>query len=141
MARQRRSVWVPFVLFLTAVAFRTQGPWAGASGDSPPISGEVRKDYPREWKAFQRWAAANLLVRRTTQEEVVAIFGPDYVNLDRPRRDGIITLQYPVRKLKINAPADYLLFDFDSRNRVLNDDMSLSSWVCGFCPHVFADDG
>lgn len=100
-----------------------------------------RSNYPRgDANAFWAWVKTNLLPGRTTRAEVIETFGKPHVDLDRPRRDGIVTVQYNLQRLGVNAWEEYLVFDFDRRGRLVKS-FSFSFGICGFCPHVYAHDG
>jgi hypothetical protein len=145
MRAKRGSSWPALGLMLLGFAFAAlagsprSGMWG--AGFSDPLSPEVRRDYPRECEAFFRWVKQTIVPGRTTRQEIIAIFGHRYVNLDRPRRDSIVTLQYELYNLGVQCLENYyLIFDFDAHNRVLAYS-TISLGVCGFCPHIFADDG
>jgi hypothetical protein len=83
--------------------------------------------------------ASNVVRGRTTEADIVSYFGRDFHNLDRPPRDGIRTIEYHL--YGNNWTFDqFVAFDFDSRSGILLDSHTPST-VCGFCPHVLADDG
>jgi hypothetical protein len=87
------------------------------------------------------WMAENLIRGQTTEAEVRAYFSglsEDFENLDRPPRDGVLTIQFRLWGNWQNG--ENLVFDFDSRTGILQD-WHTSGWICGFCPHVLADDG
>src|SRR5262245_54275919 len=48
---------------------------------------------------YRSWLATNLTPGKTTLSEVKSIFGMNYMNLDRPTRDNVLTIQYPVADL------------------------------------------
>jgi hypothetical protein len=101
----------------------------------------VRRTWPTEGNDFERWLQQTLVPGRTTQDEVIGTFGRAHFNLDRPARDGVTSIEYDLRKLGVRGGGRYLVFDFNRGRRLLlwYDPAHLS--VCGFCPHVFADDG
>jgi hypothetical protein len=100
----------------------------------------IRQTYPRDEEAFWKWLEKTIVPRRTTRAEVIEWLGEPHFNLDRPRRDGIVTVQYSLRRLGVNAWTDNLIFDFDRHGRVVQH-YAPSLAICGFCPHVYADDG
>jgi hypothetical protein len=79
----------------------------------------------------------------TTRQEIVGIFGPWYRNLDRPlHRDGVVAIEYDLPGLGVQPGQnreETLSFEFDGKDRLL--DYGFVYAICGFCPHVFADDG
>jgi hypothetical protein len=113
----------------------------GAPHESGPEVAAVRRTWPTEGKAFESWLRQTLLPGRTSQNEVIAIFGRGYIDLDRPARDDTTSIQYDLRRLRVRGSGRYLVLDFTPGRRLLRwyDPAHLS--VCGFCPHVFADDG
>jgi hypothetical protein len=113
----------------------------GAPHESGPEFAAVRRTWPTEGKAFEKWLRQTLVPGRTTQNEVIAIFGRGYIDLDRPARDSITSIEYDLRKLRVRGGGRYLVLDFTPGRRLLRwyDPAHLS--ICGFCPHVFADDG
>ena len=44
--------------------------------------------------SFRGWLDKVLVRGRTTRDEVVAIFGGHFHDLDRPRRDDVISIEY-----------------------------------------------
>lgn len=144
MPVKRRSSLPALGLLLLAFAFTAlagrHGPGIWGAGPPSPEGMEVRRDYPRESAALEKWLKQNVIPGLATRQEIIAIFGHRYVNLDRPRRDGIVTLQYDLRSLGVRGWEEYLLVDFDADQHVLSY-CSFSLSVCGFCPHVFADGG
>src|SRR5262249_38139757 len=86
----------------------------------------------------ERWMAKNVIRGRTTEADIVARFGNDFFNLDRPERDSIRTITYHIYGDSYDGGS--VVFDFDSRTRVLQD-WHASYWICGFCPPVLAHDG
>jgi hypothetical protein len=86
---------------------------------------------------LENWLSKVLIKGRTTQDDVVTLLGPHLEDLDRPQRDGIVTKQYFLGTMEAFTT---LVFDFDAKTGKLSD-WSTSQGICGFCPHVFADDG
>jgi len=86
---------------------------------------------------LENWLSKVLVKGRTTQDDIVTLLGPHLQDLDRPQRDAVVTQQY---YLGGSAAFTTLVFDFDARTGLLSD-WSTSQAICGFCPHVFADDG
>jgi hypothetical protein len=104
-----------------------------------PILDELRPSGSAEvLQRFENWMAKNVVRGRTTETDIVAHFGKDFNNLDRPKRDRIRTISYHL------YGDDYwggsVVFDFDSRTGLLQD-WQTSFWICGFCPHILANDG
>jgi hypothetical protein len=90
---------------------------------------------------FRQWMSRHVIVGVTTQEQIIAIFGKDYHNLDRPARDDIVVLQFPPPSDATNC-SWWLIFHFDEKRSVLLAwDLHLDLGVCGFCPHILVDDG
>src|SRR5262249_26078431 len=87
---------------------------------------------------FERWMAKNVVRGRTTEREIVAHFGKTFSNLDRPKRDDIRTITYDLYGDWFDGGC--VAFDFDSRSGILQD-WHISCWICGFCPHILANDG
>ena len=145
MARGRKLLRWCSALLLGAVACATPALWGLSPAAAPQGSGTefaaVRRTWPTEGNAFERWLQQTLVPGRTTQDEVIGIFGRAHFNLDRPARDGVTSIEYDLRKLGVHSGGRYLVFDFNRGRRLLlwYDPAHLS--VCGFCPHVFADDG
>jgi hypothetical protein len=115
-----------------------------ADTEQDPFLAAPNRDYPRKETDLWLWLKDHIVPGRTTQKDVIAIFGRNYFNLDRPNRDGIITIAYDLDKLRVSSsstiPAEYLLFDFRKDKRVVYY-WFYSQAICGFCPHVFSDDG
>ena len=145
MARSRRLLRCCPALLLGAVACGAPALGGLSSPPAPrqnrPESAAVRRTWPAEGGAFERWLRQTFVPGRTTQDEVIGIFGRGYIDLDRPVRDGVISFEYDLRKLGVRGLGWYLVFDFTPGRRLLRwyDPMHLG--ICGFCPHVFADDG
>jgi hypothetical protein len=97
---------------------------------------ELGKRHPGSL-VFQQWLATVLVQGRTTQQEVILLFGPPHLSLDRPPRDGLITVEYELG----GKPKLWLVLDFDARTGVLQYWEIDDGGVCGFCPHVFVFDG
>jgi hypothetical protein len=90
------------------------------------------------WQRFEGWMAINVVRGKTTEADFEACFGKASRNLDRPWRDNVRTIEYPL--YGDTSGGRNLVLDFDSRKRILRD-WQISEWVCGYCPHVLADDG
>lgn len=73
----------------------------------------------------------------TTQAQVTRLFGRSFENLDRPERDAITSIEYVLGGAGASVS---IVLDFEGARPVLSD-WSLSYAICGFCPHVYADDG
>jgi hypothetical protein len=123
---------------------RQQAPERNA-GELREILAELRatwdsgKAVDEAWQRFEGWMASNIVRGQTTQADIVLYFGRDFHSLDRPPRDGIQTIEYHL--YGNNWTFDqYVAFDFDSRSGILQDWHTPVS-ICGFCPHVLADDG
>ncbi len=92
------------------------------------------------WKhvdPLESWLSEVLIKGRTTRNDILVLLGPALKDLDRPKRDAIISVQY---EMGDSASSTTLVFDFDPTNGVLTG-WSTSWAICGFCPHVYADDG
>jgi hypothetical protein len=126
-----------------------------SAAELKPILDELRTSSSVEaFQPFEDWMARNVVRGRTTEEDIIFCFGKDSLNLDRPKRDAIRTIEFPLDKrisLKYRRPeavqpiefnvGDYfVVFDFDSQTGIL-EDWQISFGVCGYCPHVFANDG
>lgn len=90
-----------------------------------------------ERQSLKTWLAKTVIEGRTTKDEIVGIFGKRFRDLDRPKRDSIISIQYAVGGY---GNETQLQFDLNPKAGVVTD-WSLGHAICGFCPHVFADDG
>ncbi len=101
----------------------------------------MRRAWPTEGGAFERWLRTALVPGRTTRDDVIGMFGRGYLDLDRPVRDGVTSIEYDLRKLGTRGRGRYLVFDFDRGRRMLRYYDPSHLEICGFCPHVFADDG
>jgi hypothetical protein len=109
--------------------------------DGRPPAAELRREYPREESTFLRWLKETVRTGRTTQREILDLLGTRCKYLDRPARDGVFAFEYDLATLGVRSVQEgFLVFEFDRRDRVL-EYYFLSLGVCGFCPHVFADDG
>lgn len=86
---------------------------------------------------LKTWLSEVLVKGQTTRGDILALLGPALKDLDRPKRDAVVTAQY---QLGSHTAFTTLVFDFDAKTGVLTD-WSTSQAICGFCPHVFADDG
>jgi hypothetical protein len=139
MRREHRAVLAALGLLLLAIGL------AAVAGTAPPAgrrpTPEVRREYPCQWREFQSWLDKNIRQGRTTQQEVLDLLGGRCTYLDRPSRDGLFAFEYDLATLGIRrADEGFVVFEFDRRDRVL-EYYFLSLGICGFCPHVFADDG
>jgi hypothetical protein len=113
-----------------------------ANDPASPTSTEVSRGYPTEPTAFGKWLKRALPIGRIRYNQVIAILGDHYINLDRPLRDGVITIEYNLADLRVSSlPVTYLVLDFDADTRVLLRRYYADLGICGFCPHVFVDDG
>ncbi len=92
------------------------------------------------------WLGKHLTNGMTTKQQVLDLFGLPGRNseiqpgqLDRPKRDGVKTIQY---RLWEHDPVNwgYLVLHIDAKTDVL-ETWEISHSVCGFCPHTFAFDG
>jgi hypothetical protein len=137
MRRKHNAPFVALGLLLLTVSL------AAVAGNAPPHqpqSAEVRRNYPREWRDFAKWLKQTIRPGWTTQQEVLDLLGSRCKDLDRPGRDGLFALEYDLAAMGIRgAQEEFLVFEFD-RDRVLEYSF-MSLGICGFCPHVFADDG
>jgi hypothetical protein len=86
---------------------------------------------------FERWLGRTLKKGKAHRQDVLLLFGHHFVNLDRPARDKVLTLQYELGDWHDMIT---LVFHFDADTGTLAD-RSISHAICGFCPHVFAYDG
>lgn len=100
-------------------------------------------------KKVEAWLTKNLPKGKATQQDVAAALGrpekgvnewveTSRLNLDRPQRDNVELWQYTL--VEDSATGTYLVMHFDRGSHTLTD-WEFSSWICGFCPHVFAFDG
>jgi hypothetical protein len=101
-----------------------------------PESGEALGE---AWHSFESWMAKIAVRSRTTRADIVACFGKNQQDLDRPPRDGIQTMEYLLYGDGV-VQGEYVVFDFDPETGILQD-WHTSSWICGFCPHILASDG
>lgn len=110
------------------------------SAEVAPIIALVRKGgtrvlRPEEVKSLNTWLGKELTEGRTTQDEVIGLFGKQFHDLDRPERDSVTSIQYMIG---FYGHATLLQFDFDADSRVLTH-WSVGNAICGFCPHVFVN--
>src|SRR4051794_11581476 len=49
---------------------------------------------PETFQAFRGWLNTVLVKGRTTRDEVITSFGVHYHDLDRPRRDDVLCIEY-----------------------------------------------
>jgi len=87
------------------------------------------------------WLKRTLKKGLTTQEEIVTLFGPHFKNLDRPERDGLVSIEYWLNQDKDCFFGFGYAFHFDAKTNRLLSWAPVAGGICGFCPHVFADDG
>lgn len=109
----------------------------------PPTLGALRDGIVPEdtdTVALQGWLKKALIKGVTSQKQVIATFGWHYKDLDRPKRDGIVTIEYFLGPPGNAGVWHYLVLDFDADTRLLSD-WRISEAICGYCPHVFAHDG
>ncbi len=105
---------------------------------------------------YRKWLDQNLAPGKTTLTDVQQLFGADYLNLDRPDRDDILTIQYPIdglagKKLVLDftkqAPSEHWLF---GRTYTSSKQGAFDFWclqgrpefsfaICGYCPHILVD--
>jgi hypothetical protein len=85
---------------------------------------------------FDHWLNGALKKGKATRQDIIRVFGPHFKNLDRPKRDQVVTLQYELGDWGHTVS---LVFHFDATGTLSN--WSISQAICGFCPHVFAHDG
>jgi len=88
-------------------------------------------------KSLKAWLTKTVIKGETTKDQVVEILGKRFLDLDRPQRDSMISIQYAVGTY---GNETQLQFDLDPKSGVVTG-WSLGHAICGFCPHVFADDG
>lgn len=146
MSRPFAAAQVSRCLFWLAACCCAFVPWGAfetrADEGRELVSAALRKDYPRGYKAFQRWLDKEVRVGRIRDTEVIAVLGRGYRNLDRPKRDGLFTLEYDLGTLGISGwGGEFLVLDFDARTRLLVARQIHIGGICGFCPHVLVDDG
>jgi hypothetical protein len=105
-----------------------------------PILDELRTaaEVSETLERFEKWMAKNVVRGQTTAADIFASFGKDNRDLDRPTRDGIRTISYFLYGDAYNG--GNVVFEFDFRTGILRD-WQTSSWVCGYCPHILANDG
>jgi hypothetical protein len=84
------------------------------------------------------WMARNVVRRQTTKTDILTWFGTEYHDLDRPQRDKVRTIEYWLYGEWTNE--GYLVLDFDPHMKILQD-WHVAESICGFCPHILADDG
>ena len=101
-------------------------------------SGEVPQE--PHVKRLTTWLGGVVRKGKTRHAEIIRLFGKHYKDLDRPERDGIKTHEYYLGPRGNNASWYYLVFDLDSKTDIVTD-WRISHAICGFCPHVFVDDG
>ncbi len=101
---------------------------------------EGRTPLDPDIQALSAWLSKAIVKGTTRRSDVVTLFGKHHKDLDRPDRDGVKTWEYYLGPRGSNANWYYLVFDFDAKTGIVVD-WSISHAICGFCPHVFADDG
>jgi hypothetical protein len=99
-------------------------------------NGGTRVLREEEQKSLETWLTKTVVKGRTTKDEVIGIFGKRFLDLDRPERDSIISIQYAVGGY---GNETQLQFDFNPKTGVVTN-WSLGHAICGFCPHVFVND-
>jgi hypothetical protein len=103
------------------------------------VTWDSGKAVDEAWQKLEGWMASNVVRGRTTEADIALCFGKDFHSLDRPPRDDIRTIEYHLYGNNWTFDS-YVVFDFDSRTGSLQDWHTPTS-ICGFCPHVLADDG
>lgn len=96
-------------------------------------------------EVLRHWVEKRLKNGETTLDEAVRIFGDPMdkeasngiSNLDRPDRDKLISLQFPIPNYHLYT---HLVLHFDPDSKKLIE-TEVSYAICGFCPHVYAFDG
>ncbi len=122
--------------------------WAvsgGRSSDEARVPDSTpRREYPRN-EQFHKWVKAAFVPGRTRYEEVVAVLGKPQ-NLDRPARDGEIVITFDLAQ-DLGIPPrcigrnQFVMFYFDRWGVLTGTGAVPALIICGFCPHVYADDG
>jgi hypothetical protein len=122
--------------------------WAvsgGRSSDDTRVPDSTpRRDYPRDGH-FHKWVKTAFVPGRTRYDEVVAILGKPQ-NLDRPARDGEIVITYDLAQ-DLGIPPrwigrnQFVMFYFDRWGVLTGTGAVPALIICGFCPHVYTDDG
>jgi hypothetical protein len=120
---------------------------------------ELKRAKPGAEERCRAWLDANLVPGKTTVKDVKTLLGPECTSLDRPERDELVTVQYPV-----GDPAGRtLVFDFVPDRKPISELPELTPplprlgkiegdgskynryefglAICGFCPHILVDDG
>jgi hypothetical protein len=115
-----------------------------SSDDARPPDSTPRRDYPRN-EHFHKWVKTAFVPGRTRYQEVVAILGKPQ-NLDRPARDREIVITYDLA-LDLGIPQrcigrnQFVMFYFDRWGVLTGTGAVPALIICGFCPHVYSDDG
>jgi hypothetical protein len=117
---------------------RTQ---AGTPPNGRPhtMPAETRDALAKARHRFDLWMAENVVRGWTTRTEIVTWFGKYPQNLDRPRRDGILTMEHLLYGDRTYSGM-MAVFDFDPVTSILQD-WQLSYCECGYCPPILASDG
>jgi hypothetical protein len=120
---------------------------------------DLKNGKPAAEAHLRAWMNDNVPAGKATLEEVRQLFGDNYVNLDRPDRDDVLTMQYSVddvggKKLILDftepkphdPQADLFVRYFPGLAEVYKKDarlhgISFGQSICGFCPHILVDDG
>jgi hypothetical protein len=88
---------------------------------------------------FERWMRQHVVRGQTTRSQIVAYFGNEYHDLDRPTRYGVETGEYLLYGDRVYSGV-LVVFDFDFDTAILQD-WQISYSECGYCPHILASDG
>lgn len=133
---------------LAAGCSQSAGPLTtAASGQTAPIdhSAELRQlardlvaHRSGAQDAIHEWMEKHTAIGVMTGRQLCVLFGAESMNLDRPERDQIETIQFEIGGDKANLV--YIVCDLDPATQTLLR-WQISRAICGFCPHVLAHDG
>ncbi|HYV35282.1 MAG TPA: hypothetical protein VE988_06235 [Gemmataceae bacterium] len=116
------------------------------------ILAELKQGRQGAEQECRNWLNANFIPGKTTLTDVESLMGNKYLNLDRPDRDDVLTVQFSLddvagRKIILDftrlqksesSPIDGI---FNAKNdpRVLEKGFEFGFQICGFCPHILVD--
>jgi hypothetical protein len=118
---------------------------------------EMKQGTPGSERECRAWLHDNLTPGQTTLADVERIFGNSYLDLDRPDRDNVVTVQYSLDEVH----GKKLVLDFSREKSprtpifgepflapgsstphnslVLEKPPEIQLWICGYCPHVLVN--
>jgi len=99
-------------------------------------------------ESAKNWLKENVTIGKSTKRDIFDMIysiapanslNTTFIDLDRPEKDNIEAYEY-LLPYSSYGNETYLVLYFDKENTTLKE-YTFSHWICGFCPHIFANDG